>query len=154
MNMRALLSRLLRDSQGMMAVETAVSATGVALLSLGSFQVSSFVARQNEMQGAAADAMAITLAKKPNTWSQLQTIKSIIMTSTGLPSEKVSVTYIFRCGNNPNMTYEWDSCSNNDDNKRWTYVRIIITDSYQPLWTKYGVGSGVNLKVDRVVQIS
>ena len=91
MTVRSFLSRLRRDRDGMMAVETAIVATTVALLSLGAFQVSSFVARQNEMQGAVADAAAIALAAKPDSTQKLATIKSIIMTSTGLPAEKVSV---------------------------------------------------------------
>ena len=154
MTLRPLLSRLLRARDGSMAVETAIVATVVALLSLGTFQVSSFVARQHELQGAAASAAAIALAAKPDTTEKLATIKSIIMTTTGLPTEKVSVSYRYGCGYWNFTSSDPTFCTNYFENRRWTYVRIVLTDSYQPIWTKYGVGSNVNLRVDRLVQIS
>lgn len=154
MTVRSFLSRLRRDRDGMMAVETAIVATTVALLSLGAFQVSSFVARQNEMQGAVADAAAIALAAKPDSTQKLATIKSIIMTSTGLPAEKVSVTYLYGCGNTTNTSVDPEFCNNHDEERRWTYVRIVLTDTYSPMWSKMGLGSGVALRVDRLVQIS
>jgi Flp pilus assembly protein TadG len=146
--------RLLQDNKGMMAVETAIVATVVALLSLGAFQVSAFVAKQNELQGAAADAQAIALAAKPSTQSQLDTIKSIIMTSTGLTTNQVTVSYIYRCGTDSAMITSSSSCNGNGANKLWTYVHIVLTNTYSPVWSSYGLGSGVNLKVDRTVQIS
>lgn len=149
-----LTRRLLRDSKGMMAVETAIVATVVALLSLGAFQVSSFVARQNELQGAAADAAAIALAAKPDTTSKLDTIKSILQTSTGLASNNVAVSYVYRCGTGTTILTSSSSCSQSGSNRLYTYVRIVLTDTYNPIWSAYGVGSGVNLKVDRTVEIS
>ena len=154
MRLPAFLSRLRRDNDGLMAVETAIVATTVALLSLGAFQVSSFVARQHEMQAAAADAASIALAAKPDSSSKLTTIKNIIMTTTGLPSEKVSVSYLYGCGNSTTTSTNPTFCDNHDAEKRWTYVRIVLTDTYTPLWASFGVGSAVNLRVDRLVQIS
>lgn len=154
MRLPALLKAIGRDCHGMMAVETAIVATVVALLSLGAFQVSTFVARQNELQGAAADAAAIALAASPSTGGQLSTIKTILQTSTGLPSDKVSVTFIYRCGTNTTLITSSSSCSQNGSNRLYTYVRIVMTDTYNPIWSSYGLGSGVNLKVDRTVEIS
>lgn len=154
MNFRNFLNKLGRDCRGMMAVETAIVATVVALLSLGAFQVSTFVARQNELQGAAADAAAIALAAKPDTTTKLNTIKSILRTSTGLSTDRVTVSYVYRCGTDSTLITSPSSCSQNGSNRLYTYVRIVLSDTYNPIWSSYGLGSGVNLRVDRTVQIS
>lgn len=154
MNFRNFLKKLGRDCRGMMAVETAIVATVVALLSLGAFQVSTFVARQNELQGAAADAAAIALAAKPDTTTKLNTIKSILRTSTGLSTDRVTVSYVYRCGTDSTLITSPSSCSQNGSNRLYTYVRIVLSDTYNPIWSSYGLGSGVNLRVDRTVQIS
>lgn len=154
MNFRNFLKKLGRDCRGMMAVETAIVATVVALLSLGAFQVSTFVARQNELQGAAADAAAIALAAKPDTTTKLNTIKSILRTSTGLSTDRVTVSYVYRCGTESTLITSPSSCSQNGSNRLYTYVRIVLSDTYNPIWSSYGLGSGVNLRVDRTVQIS
>ena len=63
--MRSILSlfgRLRRDATGAMAIETAIVAPVLVLMAFGSFQVSSMVARQTELQSAAAEAAAPTAA--------------------------------------------------------------------------------------------
>jgi len=51
---RKLLARLARDERGAMLIETAFIAPVLILMSLGAFQVSQVVARQTELQEAAA----------------------------------------------------------------------------------------------------
>ena len=60
--MSGLLHRLLRDSQGVAAIETALVAPVLILLSLGSFQISQMVARQHELSNGADEAAAMGAA--------------------------------------------------------------------------------------------
>ena len=151
------LRRLCRASDGSMAIETGIVASALTLLSLGSFQISSLVARQSELEGAAAEAGAIALAAKPDTNDKLNTIETILMNSTGLPNNKVSVSYRWRCGDEGTMTSNRESCSwdgdDDDPDRRWKFVRIQLNDTYTPVWRRFGLGSAVNIQVDRTVQI-
>jgi Flp pilus assembly pilin Flp len=151
MTMMRALKRLVRENEGSMAIETAVVASSLALLSLGSFQVSSLVARQNELQGAAAEAAAIALAAKPDTTAKLNTLESILMTSTGLPDSQISVAFRYKCGTDNDL--ERNSTCDDDDEQEWKFVRVRLRDTYQPIWAQYGIGSTINLKVERLVQI-
>jgi Flp pilus assembly pilin Flp len=152
MTMMRALKRLVRENEGSMAIETAVVASSLALLSLGSFQVSSLVARQNELQGAAAEAAAIALAAKPDTTAKLNTLESILMTSTGLPDSQISVAFRYKCGTDNDLERN-SACDDDDDEQEWKFVRVRLRDTYQPIWAQYGIGSTINLKVERLVQI-
>ena len=48
------LHRLARDERGAMLIETAIVAPTLVLMSLGAYQISGVVARQSELQSAAA----------------------------------------------------------------------------------------------------
>lgn len=147
----AALTRLGRDTEGAMAIETGIVASALALMSLGSFQVSSMVARQSELQGAAAEAAAIALAAKPDTTEKLNTVKSIMQTSTGLSSSNISVSYRYKCGTDNDLERSTNDCDS--DERTWKFVRIRLSDTYTPLWRRFGIGSNVNLRVVRLVQI-
>lgn len=151
------LRRLCRASDGSMAIETGIVASALTLLSLGSFQISSLVARQSELEIAAAEAGAIALAAKPDTAEKLATVKTILMNSTGLPTNKVSVSFRWRCGDETAMTSNRDDCDwdgdDDDEDRRWKFVRIQLNDTYTPGWRGFGLGSNVNIQVDRTVQI-
>jgi Flp pilus assembly protein TadG len=114
MTLRSCLSRLLarlrRDIRGMAMIETAAVAPVLALLGIGAFQVSAMVARQGELQGAAAEAEGIVLAKQPTTQAQLDTIKNILVASTGLTAGEISVSYQFRCGTAATRTTSQLNC--------------------------------------------
>lgn len=146
----SILKRLAHDSEGAMAIETGVVSTALALLSLGSFQVSSMVAKQLELQSAAAEAAAIALASKPDTTQKLATIKSILQTSTGLGTNDVNVAFRYKCGTENDIERS-DNCGG--DEQEWKFVRVRLSTTYYPMWSAYGVGSGVNLRVVRLVQI-
>ena len=145
-----LLRRLGRDRDGSMAIEAGIVTGVLALMSMGSFQVSSLVARQNEMQTAAAEAAAITLAAKPDTTQKLATIKSIMMTSTGLSDSQVSVSFRYKCGTDNDLE-RTDNCD--EDEQEWKFVRVRLNQTYVPMWRQLGLGSDVNLRVVRLVQI-
>ena len=97
MKLRELISRLRQDREGAMVIETALVAPVLVLMSLGAFQVSGIVARQSELQSAAAEAGAIALASPPDTISKRAVLKNVVMASSGLPADKVTVSVVYRC---------------------------------------------------------
>mgnify|MGYP003592480891 CR=1 FL=1 len=144
------LAALWCDDRGAMLVETAIVAPVLVLMSMGAFQVSQVVARQTELQGAAAEATGIALASPPETNDQRTTLKSVIVASTGLDSDQVTVSEKFRCGS---ATTYVDSSSTCVGTKVSSYVLIQLNDTYTPAWTQWGFGSPINFNVDRYVMI-
>jgi len=147
--LRALIRQLVRSREGVVAIEAGLVIPLLALLSLGAFQVSGIVARQSEIQTAAAEAAAIALATDPDTAEEQATLKAIMMTSTGLPADKVSVTESFRCDSDPVSVPSIAQCNQGD--KVSSYLTITIQDTYEPIWTQFGVGSPMQFNVSRRV---
>jgi Flp pilus assembly protein TadG len=143
--------KLLRDNVGLMAVESAIAIPILLLMALGSFQVSTLVARQAELQAAAAEAEQIAMAAKPDTNAKLVTLRSVLKTSTGLGNSGVSVAFRYRCGTGTGLDDDEGGCGSDHE---WTFVRIRLSDTFEPFWTSFGVGSNVPLSVVRTVQIS
>ena len=132
-----------------MAIETAIVAPVLLLMSLGAFQISAVVARQNELQSAAAEAEAIALAAPlvENT-----TIKSIIMASAGLSPDQVTVNTVYRCSNDEDFTTHPESCASAAETS--TFLKIYMTDTYAPRWVQFGLGETLTYHVTRTVQLS
>ena len=150
MTMRRLRT-LLRDARGSMAIETAIVAPVLAMLSIGGFEVSAIVARQTELQSAASEAEGIALAAKPDSAAKLQTLKNVIMASTGLDTANVTVTNTYRCGDSTLLVASETSCAAGEI--AWTYVQIQMTDSYTPTWQSWGLGSTINYNITRRVMV-
>lgn len=146
----ARFARIKRNDDGSMAIETAFIAPILLVLALGGFEVSSMVARQTELQSAAAEAAAVVRAIIPETAEQRTTVRDILATSTGISSEKISVTEIYRCGTAAEYTTTVDSCGSGVEYK---FIQVDISDTYAPVWTKFGVTSGFDFNVSRTVQI-
>ena len=148
MQLRSILARLAGDSAGAMVIETAIVAPVLVLMSLGSYQVSGIVARQTELESAAAEGSAIALASAPNTPAKRTTLQHVMMASTELSASKVTVTEVYRC--NSALTYVTNSatCTTGVFSR---YVKIYITDTYTPAWTSFGVGSPITYRVTRYV---
>ena len=145
-----LFAGLLRDERGTMLIETAIVAPVLILLSLSAFQVSQVVARQTELQGAAAEALGIAMAAPPTTATERNTLRDVIVSSTGLSQSEVTVTEVFRCGSATTYVNSASSCTGV---KIANYVRIQLTDTYSPLWTQFGIGRDLNYNVDRYVLV-
>ena len=143
---------VLRDTRGAMVIETAVVAPVLVLMAIGCFQVSSLVARQSELQNAAAEAAAIALASPPETEQQLDTVKDVMVASTGVTEDEVEVSFAYRCGSATSLVASKDSCD--VDETVWTFMRVRLEATYHPIWTKLGVGSDIDMVVERHVQIS
>jgi Flp pilus assembly protein TadG len=149
MKVRGLFNRLRQDREGAMIVETAIVAPVLVLMSLGAFQVSGIVARQSELQSAAAEGSAIALASAPDTTAKRTTLKNVLVASTGLSADHVAITEVYRCDASTSYTTSASSCSSGDVYSR--YVKIVLTDTYTPTWARFGVGSAIHYSVTRYV---
>ena len=146
------LSSLWGDRTGTVAIETALVAPILALLSVGAYQVSALVTRQQELQSGAAEAAAIALAQTPTTEAARTTLRDIVRTSLNLPEGQVQVTNQFRCGTSETYVNLISDCASGDIVS--TYLRIEITDTVVPNWTSFGIGEPISFDVVRTVQIS
>jgi Flp pilus assembly protein TadG len=149
------LAALRADITGSMAVETAIVAPILLVLSLGGVEAGSMVARQSELQGAAAEALSIVQAKPPTTAAHRTAIRDILKVSAGInDNTKVKVEEIYRCG--ATATFDDDGDEQHDCGvaEYSTYIKITLIDTYTPSWTALGVGSTINYNVVRTVQIS
>ncbi|GGD85066.1 TadE/TadG family type IV pilus assembly protein [Croceicoccus mobilis] len=134
------------DQRGTAAIETAILAPVLLMLSLGAIEVSTAVARQNELQNAADVAAGVVLAAKPDTPQKLSALKSVVVASTGLDDSKVAVSLIYRCGLDADYVALVDLCGSE---YHTTYVRLALEDRYMPSWTRFGLGGPVTLRVVR-----
>lgn len=146
-----MLRRLLRSTTGSATIETAIVAPALVAMALGAFDASSMVARQSELQSAAAEAAAIVRAKPPENAAARTVIDNVVTASTGLGASNVVVDEIYRCATATAYSTT-GTCAGGE--KVWKYVRVTITDTYSPTWTSFGIGSDVAYNVVRTVQIS
>lgn len=152
MRLPLILRRLAQERDGAMAIETAFVTPLLLMMALGSFQVSTMVARQSELQTAAQEAAAIGLAHIPQTNDDLDTIAGILRVSTGLAEDEVDVSLSYRCGNDEDRVAAASECD--EDDRVWKFITIRLETDYRPVWTRWGIGSDVPLRVERTVQVS
>lgn len=145
------LGLLRRDSRGAMVIETAIVAPVLLLMSLGAFQVSTLVARQSELDSAAAEGAAIAIASQPNTSAKRTALEQVIETSTGLTGSNVVVSEAYRCNSSTVYVTSASSCTSGVISN---FLKIYLTDTYTPTWTEFGVGSPITYRVTRYVQYS
>lgn len=145
------LPSMQRDTRGSMVIETAIVVPVLVMLSLATFDVSRMFSRQNEIQQAVAEAAQIALAAKPDNSTKRNTIKSIIRTSTGLGAHQVTITNEYRCGAATTISAT-NNCGTTD--VVTTYLKIVVTDTYTPVWSDFGIGSGFDYNVTRKVIVA
>lgn len=150
-NIRQIICRVLQDDTGAMMIETAFIAPILLTLAIGGFEVSTMVSRQTEMQSAVAEAAAIVRASPPGTTAERTTIRDILKTSTGLNSFQVWVFPIYRCGAAESYTADQNTCGATDTVSE--YIRVVMFDVYQPMWTEFGIGGPVLYNVNRTIQV-
>ncbi|MBB3861215.1 hypothetical protein GGQ88_002487 [Novosphingobium hassiacum] len=144
--MRSFLS----DIAGAMAIETAIVAPVIILLSLGAYQASTLVSRQSELQSAIGVAESVALASVPDTAAERTTLQQIVATTSGLPLDHITVLPAYRCDLTNAMVDQIGSCA--AGSRVSYYVKIALTDTYRPVWREFGVGSDIDFHVERVVQ--
>lgn len=145
------LAALLRCQAGSMAIETAIIAPVLVTLSIGGFEIGSIVARQTELQTAAAEAAAIVRAATPSTSAERTTIRNIVADSAGVTLQQVSVVEIYRCADSTAYVTDATTCTPGTVVNK--FIRLAIADTYQPLWTEFGVGTGLTFDVTRTIQV-
>ncbi|WP_171033005.1 TadE/TadG family type IV pilus assembly protein [Qipengyuania marisflavi] len=150
--LRTFIARLRDDAHGTVVIETAFVVPILALLALGGFETSRIVSRHSELQAAAAEAAAIVLASTPDEESERDTIEDVVEASTGLIDSKVSLNFKYRCDTTGLLTEDLDSCGSGAVVSE--FIIIVMRDTYTPLWTEFGIGSAINYRVQRRVQIS
>ncbi|KLI63929.1 TadE/TadG family type IV pilus assembly protein [Aurantiacibacter marinus] len=150
MSRLARIAQIRRNEDGSMAIETAFVAPILLVLALGGFEVSTMIARQTELQSAAAEAAAVVRAVIPETEAERTTVHDILVTSAGLTDEQVTISEVYRCGTSANYVTNADSCGSGTEYK---FIKVDLTDTYSPIWTKFGITSGFDYNISRTVQI-
>jgi len=148
MRLNRLFRALANDDGGTMIIETAIVAPVLVLMSLGAFQVSKIVSRQQELETAASEAAAIALSSPPDTPAKMTTLQQVIMSSVNLDATHVTTSTVYRCNSNTTYDTAMTSCNTGVISM---YAKIYITDTYTPAWTKFGVGSPLQFNVTRYV---
>ena len=145
-----ILARLARDPRGAMAIETALIAPVLALMALGTFDVTNMVSKQQDLQSAANEATEIIIAAANGTGVSSTKLHDILVNSLNLQDDQVTIDQLFRCDAATTTVTDASSC---DSSKPiYQYVKLTITESYPPEWTKFGVGQTINYSVVRTVQ--
>ena len=152
MNLRNILSRLSGDERGTFAIETVLVVPLLAVMALGVFEVSNVVSRQQELQSAASEGEMIILSAANSSGVSSAGLKTIISSSVGLDADQLTLQAQWRCDAEEAKTDDPTDC---DITKPISeYIQLTITDTYTPVWTKYGVGTPFNYTVVRTVQVS
>jgi Flp pilus assembly protein TadG len=155
MTMSGAPTMLFRDARGSVAIETVIIAPVLALLGLGTFDVSQMVSRQSDLQGAAAEAEAIVQASPPTDSVSRDQVRDILKATIDPddtnPLDSETVTESYRCGGADYVTVK-PTCATGS--KLSTYVKLELSNTYIPNWTNFGVGGPINYDVVRMVQIS
>lgn len=152
MSLRHLPGRLAGDATGSMTIEMAAVAPVLVLMSIGTFEVSTMVSRQQELQSAASEGETIALAAAASEeTTSIETVEDIIETSMGLEDDQVTVTTQFRCNDNATLVSSQAACG--VDDVVTSYLKLELSDTYTPVWTQFGIGSSFTYDVDRMVQL-
>ena len=152
MRILGLPRQLLACGCGAMAVETAIVAPVLALLSIGTFEVGTMVSRQQELQSAASEAESIILGGA-RTELDLAVIEEVIEASMDLKPQQVSLEPRWRCHDTAGPLVKVESACDEEIGPVYNYVLLQLEDRYNPVWTNFGVGSGIDYNIDRTILI-
>lgn len=134
-----------------MAIETALVAPVLALMSIGTFEVGSMVSRQQELQSAASEAESIILAAAAGPGAESDDIELVIEDSMSLGADQVTLSQRFRCNSTAELIEDGTDC---DPTKPiYRYVRLRLTDTYTPVWANFGVGSEFDYEIVRTIMV-
>lgn len=152
LRLKARLEALPGDCAGIVAMETALVAPFLILASIGTFEISRMVARQHELQVGATDVEGIVLAVSSGNSTDTTTIKSVLVSSLSLDAANIKVSKVYRCETDETLLDNSSSCP--DWDKKSTYVKVELNDTYTPIWRSFGVGGDLQYNFSRTIQIS
>ncbi|WFL77105.1 pilus assembly protein [Altererythrobacter arenosus] len=132
-----------------MAIETAFILPILIVMSLGGFETSRIVSRQFELQSVAGEAEVIAIATASGAETSTTKLKNILKASADLDDSQITISRFYRCNANAQTVSTPESC--NEDDVVTDYVRLVISDTYTPIWTDFGVGKPVDMQVERTV---
>lgn len=152
MNARHLIGRLAEETTGSMTIEMAAVAPVLVLMSIGTFEVSTMVSRQHELQSAASEGETIALAAAASEQAtSVETVEEIIQTSMSLRNDQITVTPQFRCNDDAALVSSESACA--VDAVVTSYLKLELSDTYTPVWTQFGIGGSFEYDVERMVQL-
>ena len=147
------LSAHLRSSiAGTMVIETAIVMPVLVVISLGVFDTGRMFARQTFLQSAIGEATAIALAAGSGATTDVNQIKDVLVQSSKLPADQITVLKKYRCGDDPTLLDSSSTCTTGEEVS--TYLQVTITDTYKPMWTEFGVGHDITYDVTRTSQVA
>ena len=146
------IKTLIESTRGSMAIETAIVAPVLILMTLGTFEVGTMVARQHELQSAANEAEIIVMSANQGASIELSDIKAILQSSVDVSADNISVEREYRCALNQNKTKIKGNCPTSGFIME--YINIRVRDTYTPTWTAFGIGREINYEVDRSVLLT
>lgn len=146
------LGALRRDERGSMAIETALVAPLLLTLTLGAFDVSMLVSREQQLQSAANEATEIVLAAAGGSGIQSDDLEDILESSLSLEDSQLTLAPEYRCGTSTTIQTTAPTCASGEP--MYAYVKLTVTDTYSPLWTSFGVGDDVDFNIVRWAQVS
>ncbi len=150
--LRARLGHLTGSGEGSVVIEFAFIAPLLALLGLGTVDVTRMVARRTQVQAAMSEGVQIVLAATPDNDAKLTTLKNVLATTTGVPVANIAITTVYRCGVDVTYVSLPGYCPVTGEIAK--YLRVEVTDTFTPLWTGFGIGAPITTKMQRTVQIS
>lgn len=149
---RKLLQRISRDSTGSMTIEMAAVTPVLVLMAIGTFEISTMVSRQQELQSAASEGETIALAAAASeVATPVAKVEQIIETSMDLNANQVTVTPQFRCNDDAALVTNETDCA--EDDVVTSYLKLELSDDYTPVWTQFGIGGSFTYDVERMVQL-
>ena len=158
------LRHLFMDQRGSFAVETALITPLLIALTFGTFEIGTIVARQHQLQSATSEAATIALAAAQGATLEIETLREILADSTKVPTDNVVITRFYRCGDSATTVADPDACAAKSGSGTSTasastvvmssYLRIVLTDEYTPIWKHIGVGDRMNFHIERTVMLS
>ncbi|MDE2561237.1 MAG: pilus assembly protein [Sphingomonadales bacterium] len=148
----SLFARLRASTEGAMVIETAIVTPVLVMMSVGIYDTGRMFERQIFLQSAIGEATAIALAANSGASTDVTTVKSILVQSSGLPANQIAVTKKYRCGTTATLIDDSTTCDPTGEIS--TYIDVSITDHYTPMWTEFGVGKSIDFRVNRTAQVA
>jgi Flp pilus assembly protein TadG len=124
---RPVIQKLARDKRGTAVIETAVVATCLSILIMGTVDVARFGAQHLRDQQGVNRGLEMVMMGGPST--STTTVQSEVSTQTGVPIANITVTQSQTCAGVAQTTYGVTCTSGQEARKFYT---ITVNDTFTP----------------------